>query len=272
MPFWTMPCMMVPAMMDWPTTVCCQAMRFAVGRERGLQAIRQLRPIPAAVHVVLARPHDLHGLGELPGQLRGLTHEIAGWICAPAEPAAQQHGVDEHLLRRQPDHFGGGGPIGRLHLGPGPDVTAIGAPICGAIERFHGCVRQKGHLIESFQVPGTATAQHRLGVAVVARHERSLHERKLLIFGAQALRVQARVGRRLPFDDQRVASLARGVGIQCDDRDPAAEPHHGDDAANGACHGVVDALRRAAERGWSGDDRAQHTGQAHVQPELCRCR
>ena len=69
--------------------------------EPGAQAVHVERAIPAALDVVLARPHELHGLVAPDGLGDGgrLPDDLAVRGGAAAETAARQHGVDAHLGR-----------------------------------------------------------------------------------------------------------------------------------------------------------------------------
>jgi len=89
-----------------------------------------------------------------------------------------------------------------------------------------------------------------------------------LIVRTHALGVQYRSRSGFPFNAQRIAALARRVGVSRNHCDAGAELHDGDDPADGSRPGIVDALRCAAERGRPRDNGAQHPGDAYIQTEL----
>ena len=73
--------------------------RVALRVQTRHEAVMPHGPVPAALQVVVARPHDLHGsLGGL-RHVDGFHHEVGRGICAPAESSPEQRRVNSHFLR-----------------------------------------------------------------------------------------------------------------------------------------------------------------------------
>src|SRR3974390_1477418 len=64
--------------------------RHAMRVEASLQSAEEERSIPAAAHVVLARPQHLHWAVETLGQLHRLDDEIRLRVAAPAEATPEK--------------------------------------------------------------------------------------------------------------------------------------------------------------------------------------
>ena len=81
--------------------------------------------------------------------------------------------MDEHLFRLEPGDAGGGGLVGGLRLGTGPDFAAVVLEAHHAVERLHGGMGQVGELEARFEL-GRRGGEGRGCVALVARHRAGL--------------------------------------------------------------------------------------------------
>ena len=134
--------------------------------EARLQPVDAGGAVLVVLHVVLARPHDLHRGTHRLRRLQGFLDEIQ--LEAPAEAAAQVGRVHRHLLRRHATDLGAEPLDARLELGGGPDVDAVGAHVGGAVHGLHGRVREERQLIVRVELRRGCGAP-RVGIAVVAR-------------------------------------------------------------------------------------------------------
>jgi len=122
--------------------------RHAVVTEAGPDEVVHHRAVVAAADVVLTGPDHLDRRLHRHGDLHRLAHEVGVSHSAPAEAAAEEHGVELHLVGREAGESSGGIPVPCLHLRSGPDVATVGADVSDAVEGLHGRVGKVGNLID----------------------------------------------------------------------------------------------------------------------------
>src|SRR6266568_1195081 len=97
--------------------------RLAVGAQADAGTVQKGRPIVATAYIVLARPYCLdRRLGGL-RHLNRLGHEIGREVGAPAESAAEECGMDVHLLGLEAGDPSGDLLVHALELRPSPDLA-----------------------------------------------------------------------------------------------------------------------------------------------------
>ena len=143
--------------------------------EPRLQRVEIGGTVVAALHVVLARPHELDrnaGLAlrrERLGDRRRLDDvvRLSGFARRPKLPPAKSW-LMRHLLGLQPDGLRDRDLVGGLELLAVPDFAAVGVELHHAVQRLHRRVREIRELVVG--VERLRRAGERLGrVAVVAR-------------------------------------------------------------------------------------------------------
>src|SRR5204863_3578506 len=80
-----------------------------------------------------------------------LPHKVTVDNGAPAKPAAEEHGVDFHLLGFETGSLRRRSAVHGLKLGTGPHVAAVGTHVGDAVERLHRRVGEVGQLINCFE-------------------------------------------------------------------------------------------------------------------------
>src|SRR5438093_82729 len=101
--------------------------RCALRVERGLEDVVGGRTIEAVLEIVLARPDDLHRPTDGLRRLHRVGDEIG--LPAPTEAAAEQRGVDGHLLERQARDLGGERLVAAGILRRHPDFAALASNV-----------------------------------------------------------------------------------------------------------------------------------------------
>src|SRR5947209_6759668 len=81
--------------------------------------------IPTALHIVFARPQDLHWNSRRLCHMNGFHHEVRLGSSPTPEPSTQKGGMDLNLLIRKACGFGCGRTVHRLELRSGPDLARI---------------------------------------------------------------------------------------------------------------------------------------------------
>src|SRR5882724_575504 len=85
--------------------------RISVGVEAGGEAIVPHRTIPAALRVVFAGPHNLHGSFGGFRDMNGFDDKIRVGIGAASEAPTEQRGVNLHFFRWKSRYFGSVGTV-----------------------------------------------------------------------------------------------------------------------------------------------------------------
>ena len=126
---------------------------LVAGVEPGLEPVRRRGVVEAVAHVVLARPHHLHGrAAQLAGQQRRLDGEVA--LGLAAEPAAEQRRLQGDLGRRDAHRRGHvvAGAAGALHRRPDLPLAMAHARRRG--RGLHGGVVEVRRVILTHDHPG----------------------------------------------------------------------------------------------------------------------
>ncbi len=219
--------------------------------------------IQIVLHIVLARPGELHRLADGFGNFDRFADEIVS--AATAKSAAQVHGVDLDLIGRKAGDLGRGTHGRGLDLRGNPNFAAIGAHVGGAIHRLHGSVRKIRHFVDGFELL-RAAGQRGVDVAIIARHRAGLfgeiHE-QLANARAAEIGVLAFVELKL----QRAPAFHGGPGVVGDHRDAARNLNNLLDAGNGLGFRVVEAGNLAAEDRAARDHGVNHAGTPGVDAE-----
>ena len=245
---------------------------LVAGVEPGLEPVRRRGVVEAVAHVVLARPHHLHGrAAQLPGQERRLDGEVA--LGLAAEAAAQQRRLHGDLGRGHAQRRGDvvAGLAGALHRRP--DLPLAVAHARRRCRRLHGGVVEVGRVVLARDHLG-GRGQRLVDVADVA-----LDLAGLLDGGFElrpvGLGVVGLVRPVVPGDLERLAALERGPGVPGDDGHAAQRPElvgrrrrlQRDDLLH-ARHlqgrAGIDRGHLAAHHRRPGDDRELHAGQHDV--------
>ena len=154
--------------------------RLAGRIERAPHARVADRTVVVVLHVVFARPHDLHRLADRLRRFHRVDDEVG--FAAPAEPAAQIRGVDLHLVGGQPGRRDRRLVRRGLALRRHVDVAAVGADVGRAVHRLHAvaCARNGASYTRSNAARAPFSAA--VGVAVVARDlARLLRQRRVFL-------------------------------------------------------------------------------------------
>ena len=168
------------------------------------------------LQVVLARPHDLHGLADLPGEQRRFGGVVR--LGLAAEAAAEERDVTGHVGRRDAQRRADG-VLHRLRvLRAGPDLRLAAAHLGDRHRRLHRRVRQHRRVVR--RLVRRAGADRRVDVALLAHDPAGrlddVHQRR-----AERGRVERRIRTRRPGRRQRLAALHRRPRARADHRDAA---------------------------------------------------
>ena len=250
---------------------------------RGIETRRELvvrcRAIEPVLHVVLARPDHFHRGAHGLGYPHRLRDEVR---LEPApEPAAQEGGVDGHLLFRQAGELRRHFLRPRLILRGRPDIAAVGAHVRRAVHRLHRRVMQERHLVHRLH-PLRCRGERGGRIAVLARlHAGPLGA--LYELRPDTVGVERRGCVFVPLDFQGAAPLHGvpvGIGDHRDSRGTPCRPgaactgpgtrlerYDRVDAWEGLRLRRVVAFQCASEYGTPLDRRDQHPRHLDVDPE-----
>ena len=243
---------------------------IARGVETTAQAMHVEWPIPAALDVVFACPHELDGAITADGLRDGrrFAGNVAVGRGAAAEAAPSEQRVHTHRVGRYADDLRDDLLIDRRSLRACPEVAAVGADADDRVQRLHRRVRQIGELVHRLQDSRRA-AQGAVGVAFApcagARPTSQHAIRRVELVRAALLRTAL-----VPRHAQRLAAFAGR---------PEALRHHGHTrrhrhdvrhALHPARGRRVERLHGGAEARRSRDQRRQHPRHGEVHRVLRR--
>ena len=232
--------------------------------QRPLDPMDGHRTVVAAADVVVARPHHLDRLLVILRHVGRLGHEIRGDVRPPPEAAAQEGGVNGHLLRLEAEDLRHPALVHRLELRPRPHLAPVHRAAHRAVERLHGSVGEIGQRIFGHQYVRSQRLLHvPAGRGLGARRLRFLQ-----ITFAELHRVDVRVRTRIPVDLERVAPLLGRPEMIGRHRHPRRHREHRAHPGHGLGRRRVEPLHRAAERGRVGHHRGEHPRQLDVHAEL----
>ncbi len=250
--------------------------RLAAGVEARFDPLDRDRVVIIVPEVVLARPlHADRHAGHRLGDDRRLDREI-GLRFAP-EAAAEERGVDRHVLGFQLQHLGSVVARGLRALHAGPHLALATLEQSRRRRRLHRRVRVVRDVVLGLDLLGS-TRERLIDIAAVAHRFAGLGRGGAhlgLILG----RVVRRVGPVVPIELQGFASLDRGPGVGGDHGDAALrvelrrrrrarDLHHFLDAGDFHRRRGVEAAELAAMHRRARDDGVLHAGQAHVDAVL----
>src|SRR5262249_19147016 len=115
--------------------------------EAALDVVHVDRPVVTAAEVVLAGPDRLHRRAGGARDLDRLADEVLVARAAAPEAAAEEHGVERHVLGLDAEDLRGRRLIAGLRLGAGPDLAALAVDLDGSVERLHRRVGDVGSLV-----------------------------------------------------------------------------------------------------------------------------
>ena len=240
--------------------------RQPVGTQANPRLMQERRAVIAATNVILPRPHGFHRPARCLGNLHRFSDKIRRRVGAPAKTAAQELGMDFHLLWFEPGDFPGDHLIEGLELGASPDFALVLGDLHRAVQRFHGRMREVRHAV--LDIEGLARlGQRRLGVAgLTGRKARRGGEFAEAL--QQFLAVQTSVRPQIPLDRQRVTpQLGRPIMIG-NHRHARRHLQHFVHPRDRQRAGAFEGFDAAAKYRRPGDHRGHQAVELHVHAEL----
>src|SRR5712692_2768865 len=234
-----------------------------------LDAMSVHRTIVAALHVVFARPDELHRSSSKTLRYRGcFTLDVRVRHCSSPESSTGHLRVKRDLIGFQTKDFSDRRLVESLELRTCPHLRTIAIKPDGCIQRFHRAVSKIWELVFGNYPIGGGDAIHRLLVATGDRDVAGSAS-KFLILRPQLLTIGTFDSREIPFDFQEVTRLLRRPELVGNNGYRGSFTDRGDlkyicHAGNAPCLLVVDRFRRCAEGWWMRHQRNLHSGQIEV--------
>ncbi len=227
--------------------------------DRAAHLVHEHRPVIARLDVVLA------GIGELDRMLLaagfedhgGIDVEIGDEIAAPAEAAAGKERRDRHVLRRDAERLRDPALLDRLHLGARGDVIlAVADLFDDVIERLHAGMGEIGKDEGRLEGLGGAADCVR-GIALFLDRSARFLGRFDVIGDDLVASAHFCLG-IIPFDDESVPALLRGIGVGREHGDALGILDHIDHPLDRLGSGRIERLHLAAEPRRPGRNGGQH--------------
>ena len=128
------------------------ALQATFGIQRGSETVDVVRAVHVVGGVFLARPGQLDRIIDLGRDRYRLADEVH--LQPPAEGAADELVVDDHLLDQAPGGLGGGRLRAHRHLGADPQLDGVGAHLGDAGHGLQRGVGEEGHFVFGFEGVG----------------------------------------------------------------------------------------------------------------------
>src|SRR5216684_3701991 len=219
--------------------------------------------VKIVLHIVFARPGDLHGRTGGFRNLDRFGNKIL--LGAATEAAPKKSSVYANLLRLQPGDLRASVLTESLKLRWRVNVATVGAHVGNAIHRLHRGVGEAGNFVSGFHSLSRA-GKHRVGVAIFPRDGAGLFSSSKIELSNGVAGVCG-VGAFVPGDLQCAPALHRGPGVVRDDGNSGRNLQNLLYAANGFRFRTVKAFHFAAEDRTPRHDRTLDIRQAHVDAE-----
>ncbi len=217
------------------------------------------------MHVILARPSDLHGRAGPFRNLDRFGNEIL--LGAAAKSAAEKRSVYANLFRLQSGDFRAGHLHESLELRGRVNVASVRSNVRSAIHRFHGGVREERDFVGGFDFLGSG-GENGVGVTILARDGAGFFRGRQIKFSNRIAGVGS-VRAFVPGDLQRAAAFHGGPGVIRDHGDAGRDLQDLFHAANRLCFRIVKALHLSAENRTARHDGVLDIWQAHINAEAC---
>src|SRR5207253_4709215 len=109
----------------FPYTTLFRSDRVTTRIDAANDGMEKRRAIPTALHIVFARPHDLHWNSRSLCHMNGFHHEVRLGSSPTPEPSTKKGGMDLDLLVGKACGLGCGRTVHRLELRSGPDLASV---------------------------------------------------------------------------------------------------------------------------------------------------
>ncbi|MNO78083.1 hypothetical protein D3C76_692100 [compost metagenome] len=240
--------------------------RQAIGTEADPRLVQERRAVIAATDVILSRPHGFHRPAHGLGDLHRFGDKVRSRVGSPAETAAEELGVDLHLLGFEPGDLAGDHLVQGLELRTGPDLAFVLGDAHRAVERLHRRMGQVGHAVLGIDCLGRL-GQCGLGIARLTGGQPG-GGGELAKLLEQLLTVEPAVRPQVPLDVQRIAPQFRRPIVIGDHRHAGRHLHHFVHAGYRQRLGAFKGFDAAAEHGRASDHRGHQAVELHVHAEF----